>query len=345
MIDLRSDTITHPTDAMRAAMAAAAVGDDVFGEDPTVNRLEAMAADAMGKPAALLVPSGTMGNLAALLAHCARGDEIIVGDQAHTIVHEVGGMAALGGIMPRMLPNRPDGTLDLNLIEAAVRPDFIVYPPTRLIALENTHNGCGGAVLDADYMADVRAIADRHGLVIHLDGARIFNAAIALGVPAASLAEGADSVTFCLSKGLSAPIGSVLCGSAEFVSRARKVRKMLGGGMRQAGVIAAAGVVALETMVDRLAEDHENAKRLAEGLAGLPGVGLDPRTVRTNIVVFELLPGTMTPPELVAGLAERGVAVFAAGGWKVRAVTHRGVGAEDVEAALQAFGDVLGRSG
>ena len=345
MIDLRSDTITHPTDAMRAAMAAAAVGDDVFGEDPTVNRLEAMAANAMGKAAALLVPSGTMGNLAALLTHCARGDEIIVGEQAHTIVHEVGGMAALGGIMPRMLPNRPDGTLDLNLIEAAVRPDFIVYPPTRLIALENTHNGCGGAVLDADYMAEVRAIADRHGLVIHLDGARIFNAAVALGVPAASLAAGADSVTFCLSKGLSAPIGSVLCGSAEFISRARKVRKMLGGGMRQAGVIAAAGIVALETMVQRLAEDHENAKLLAEGLAELPGVGLDPGTVRTNIVVFELLPGAMTPAELVVGLAERGVAVFAAGGRKVRAVTHRGVGAQDVEAALGAFGDVLGRSG
>ncbi len=341
MIDLRSDTVTHPTDAMRTAMAQAAVGDDVFGEDPTVLRLEAMAAQSMGKAAALLVPSGTMGNLAALLTHCGRGDEVIVGDRAHTIVHEVAGMAALGGIQPRTVPNRPDGTLDLDEIDAAVRPDFIVYPPTRLIGLENSHNGCGGAVLDAKYMADVRSLADRHGLVVYLDGARIFNAAVALGVPAASLAAGADSVTFCLSKGLSAPVGSLLCGSTDFIARARKMRKMLGGGMRQAGVIAAAGIVALETMVDRLAEDHANARRLAEGLAELPGVAIAPNAVLTNIVIFELEPTAMSPADLIALLAERGVAIFGAGGRRMRAVTHRGVSADDVEMALEVFAGVL----
>lgn len=341
MIDLRSDTVTHPTEAMRRAMAAAEVGDDVFGEDPTVRRLEEAAADAMGKAAAMLVPSGTMGNLAALLTHCARGDEIIVGDQSHTIVHEVGGMAGLGGIMPRTVPNRPDGTIDPDLIEAAVRPDFIVFPPTRLVALENTHNGCGGAALDADYMGRVRAVADRHGLAVHLDGARIFNAAVALGIPASELAFGADSVTFCLSKGLSAPVGSVLCGSADFVARARKVRKMLGGGMRQAGVVAAAGLVALQTMVERLAEDHANARRLADGLSALPGIRIDPSTVRTNIVVFELEPDAMPPAELVAAMSEHGVKIFGAGGRKVRAVTHRHISVEDIEAALAAMEAVL----
>jgi threonine aldolase len=340
-VDLRSDTVTHPTPAMRAAMAAAEVGDDVHGEDPTVNRLETMAALRMGKQAGLYVPSGTMGNLAALLAHCGRGDEVLLGDQAHTFVYEAGGSAALGGIHPRTLPNLPDGTLDLELLAAAVRPDDVHFPVTRLVCLENTHNRCGGAVLDEAYLAGVRALADRHGLAVHLDGARIFNAAVALGMPAERLARHADSVTFCLSKGLAAPVGSVLCGSEEFVHRARRARKILGGGMRQAGIIAAAGVVALEQMVDRLADDHANARRLAEGLAALPGILLDPNTVRTNIVIFELHRPDLSPQEMADRLEAVGVRLLAIGGARLRAVTHYEIQREDVDEALAACSGVL----
>jgi threonine aldolase len=344
VVDLRSDTLTRPTPAMRRAMATAEVGDDVFGEDPTVLRLEALAAERVGKAAGLFVPSGTMGNLAALLAHCRRGDEIILGDQSHTFTYEAGGSAALGGIHPRTLPNRADGTLDPGEIAAAVRADNVHFPISRLICLENTHNRCGGAVLDAAYLAEVRAVADRFGLAIHLDGARLFNAAVALNVPAGALARAADSVTFCLSKGLAAPVGSVLCGSTDFIARARRARKMLGGGMRQAGVLAAAGIVALETMVDRLAEDHANARRLAEGLADLPGIQIDPGTVRTNIVIFHLERPDLTPDELVTGLARRRVRLFAIGGPRLRAVTHYEVTAAGIEAALEAFAAALGAS-
>jgi len=337
LIDLRSDTVTRPTARMRAAMAEAEVGDDVFGEDPTVARLEDQAARIVGKQAGLFVASGTMGNLAALLTHCGRGDEVILGDRSHTLIYEVGGMAALGGIHPRSVPNLPDGGLDPAAVEAAVRPEAIVYPPSRLLCLENTHNGCGGAVLDRARMVEMRAVAERHGLAIHLDGARLFNAAVALDVAAAELAADADSVTFCLSKGLSAPVGSVLCGSTEFVSRARKARKMLGGGMRQAGVLAAAGIVALETMVDRLVEDHSHASVLAHGLAELQGIELDPASVRTNIVLFRLVRPALSPAQLVDRLARRGVALFAAGGDTLRAVTHRHVDVGDVDEVLEAF--------
>ncbi len=340
-IDLRSDTVTRPTPAMRAAMAAAEVGDDVFGEDPTVNRLEAMAAERVGKAAGLLVASGTQGNLAALLAHCGRGDEVILGDQSHTFVYEAGGSAAVGGIHPRPVATEADGTLDVAAVEAAVRPDNVHFPPTRLVCLENTHNRCGGAVLGPAYMAAVRGVADRHGLAVHLDGARLFNAAAALGVPVGDLARDADSVTFCLSKGLAAPIGSVLCGPRDFVDRARRARKLLGGGMRQAGVIAAAGIVALETMADRLADDHANARRLAEGLADLPGIVLDPERVATNIVIFALRPEAGSPDQLVAAVAARGVRVLAIGGPRLRAVTHYEVSAGDVERAIGAFAAVL----
>jgi len=311
IVDLRSDTITHPTPAMREAMATAEVGDDVFGEDPTIIRLEALAAERVGKEASLFVASGTMGNLAALLAHCDRGDEMIIGDQAHSYVYEQGGSAALGGIHPRPLPNRPDGTIEPSAIEAAIRGDNVHFPRSRLICIENTHNRCGGAVLGTDYMARVRDIADRHGLAIHLDGARLFNASVALGVPAATLAADADSVTFCLSKALAAPVGSVLCGRAAFIARARRMRKVLGGGMRQAGVLAAAGLVALETMVDRLAEDHANARRLAEGLAELPGIAIDLDRVQTNIVIFDLRREGITPDDLVERMADRNVRLFA----------------------------------
>lgn len=342
VVDLRSDTVTHPTPAMRDAMATAVVGDDVFGEDPTVQALEAAAAARVGKAAGLFVPSGTMGNLAALLAHCGRGDEVILGDQSHTFVYEAGGSAALGGIHPRSLPNAPDGTIDPREIEAAIRADNVHFPTTRLICLENTHNRCGGAVLDPAYMAAVREVADAHRLGVHLDGARLFNAAVALGLPAADLAAAADSVTFCLSKALAAPVGSVLCGSEAFVDRARRARKILGGGMRQAGVLAAAGLVALDSMADRLAVDHAHARRLVEGLAALPGVVAEPARVRTNIVIFSLARPDIAPSDLVDRLAERGVLLLAIGGPRLRAVTHYQVSSEDVERALAAAAEALG---
>ncbi|MDH7485816.1 MAG: low-specificity L-threonine aldolase [Anaerolineae bacterium] len=341
VIDLRSDTITRPTPAMREAMARAEVGDDVFGEDPTVNRLQAMAAERLGKEAALFVASGTMGNLVCLLSHCGRGDEMIVGDQAHTYIYEQGGSAALGGIHPRPLPNQPDGTIRLQDIEAAIRADNEHFPRTRLICLENTHNRCGGAVLTPEYMQAVGELARRHGLAVHLDGARIFNAAVALGVDVKELATDADSVTFCLSKGLAAPVGSLVCGSREFIAKARRARKVVGGGWRQAGVIAAAGIVALEQMVERLAEDHANARRLAEGLAALPGIVLDLARVQTDIVIFELQREDMTPEELARRLWERGVWLLTIGGRRLRAVTNYHVTAEDVERALEIFAEVL----
>jgi threonine aldolase len=269
---------------------------------------------------------------------------VILGDQCHSFVYEAGGSAAVGGIHPRAVPTRPDGTLPVEAIEAAVRADDPHFPPTRLICLENTHNRCGGAVLGADYLAAVRQVADRHGLAVHIDGARLFNAAVALGLPPAELARHAHSVTFCLSKGLAAPVGSVLCGEVDFIARARRARKLLGGAMRQAGVIAAAGIVALETMVDRLAEDHANARRLAEGLAELPGIAIDPERVRTNIVIFELHRDDLTPDGLQSALAARGVRIFAIGGARLRAVTHYEVTREGIEAALGVFGEVLGAS-
>ncbi|MGD9100836.1 MAG: low-specificity L-threonine aldolase [Anaerolineae bacterium] len=337
MIDLRSDTVTLPTPAMREAIYRAEVGDDVMGEDPSVNRLEEMAAERMGKPAALFVASGTMGNLAALLAHCQRGDEVILGNLAHTFLYEAGGMAALGGIHPHTLPNQPDGTLDLDQVRAALRPDNPHFPPSRLIALENTHNRCGGVAIAPDYFSAVRELADRRGLCIHLDGARIFNAAVALGVDPREITQHVDSVTFCLSKGLSAPVGSVLCGDVDMIYHAHRARKMLGGGMRQAGILAAAGIVALEQMVERLAEDHVRARRLAEGMANIPGLVVDLERVQTNIVYFSLTQETkLTPEDMAAQLRERGVLV----GW-ARAVTHRGIDDADIETALAALSKVL----
>lgn len=345
IVDLRSDTVTLPTPAMRQAMFDAELGDDVMGEDPTVNRLEAMAAERLGKEAAMYVPSGTMANLVCLLSHCARGEEAIMGHMSHTFLFEAGGSSAMGGIHPHTVPNQPDGTLDLNDVEAAIRdPNNPHYPRTRLICLENTHNRCSGTVLTPSYMAQARALADRYGLKIHLDGARVFNAAIALGVTAAVAARDADSVSFCLSKGLSAPVGSLVCGSAEFVRQARRQRKILGGGMRQAGVLAAAGIVALETMVDRLAEDHTNARYLAEGLASLPGIMLDPARIQTNIVIWEL--GADAPPAagFAAGMTAHGVKVGAVGPRRIRAVTHYGIDTDAIDQALAAAKAVLEES-
>lgn len=335
-IDLRSDTVTQPTQAMRDAMYTAELGDDVYGEDPTVNRLQQLAAERTGKAAALFVPSGHMGNLAAFLAHCQRGDEIILGALSHPFNSETGSLAAVGGIQPHTLPNQPDGTLRLADIEAAIRADDVHQPVTRLISLENTHNRCNGVALTVEYTQAVAALAQRHGLKLHLDGARIFNAAVALGVPVSALAAPADSITFCLSKGLAAPVGSILCGDEAFIYRARRARKQLGGGMRQAGVLAAAGIVALTEMVDRLAEDHARALRLAEGLAEFKPFNVPPS--HTNIVRFQLAPGGgVDGARLTEALARDGVLVDYDHYEGFRLVTHYGIEDADIEATLAAF--------
>jgi len=342
IVDLRSDTVTRPTPEMRRAMAEAQVGDDVLGDDPTVNRLQAMAAERLGKEAALFVPSGTMGNLAAVLSHCGRGDEIILGDQCHTAMYEAGGVAAVGGIHPRTLATRPDGTLPLEAIEAAIRPDDVHFPTTRLICLENTHNRCGGVALSLDYTIGVGKLAREKGLRFHLDGARIFNAAAATGNSAKEMAAPADSVTFCLSKALCAPVGSVLCGDGAFIYRARRIRKQLGGGMRQAGVIAAAGIVALETMVDRLGEDHARARRLAEGLRSVPGLTLETDPPPTNMVYLRLsAEEPLDGPALVRALAKYDVLALASGPRRIRLVLHHDVDDAGVERAVAAFRHVL----
>ncbi len=340
-IDLRSDTVTLPTPAMRRAMHEAELGDDVFGEDPTVNRLEEMAAERMGKEAAMFVVSGTMGNLTALLTHCQRGHEAIMGHKAHTFLYEAGGSAALGGIHPRTLTNQPDGTLRLEDVEAAIRWENVHHPRTRLICLENTHNRCGGAVLSPVYTAQVGELVRRHGLAVHLDGARVFNAAVALGIDVRDLTRPADSVQFCLSKGLSAPVGSLLCGTKEFMAEARRWRKMVGGGMRQAGVLAAAGIEALNNMVARLADDHANARRLAEGLAGIPGFTIDLNAVQTNIVIWELMAEQLTPQQVTELLKGEGVKILPIGGRQFRAVTHYGIDADDIALALSAVRRVM----
>jgi len=333
VIDLRSDTVTHPTPEMRKAMFEAEVGDDVYSEDPTVNRLEAIAAVMMGKEAALFTTSGTQSNLIAILTHTKHGNEIIVGDEAHILWYEVGGAAALGGVTIRTVSNDSYGRLSLDDIDQTIRGKDTHYPETTLLSLENTHNRCGGTVLTPGYIDEVCDLAHTRGLRVYLDGARIFNAAVALGVPACTLTQNVDSVGLCLSKGLSAPVGSLLCGSKDFVERARKFRKMLGGGMRQAGVIAAAGIVALETMVDRLAEDHVNAKRLAQGLAGIKGIILAQDEIHTNIVMFHLS-RELSVVEFVEGLERAGVKVGWGNGCPFRAVTHRMVSSSDIDEAL-----------
>jgi threonine aldolase len=343
LIDLRSDTVTQPTPAMREAIYRAELGDDVYGEDPTVNRLQELAAERFGKEAALLVVSGTMGNTTALLTHVARGQAVIVGDQAHIYRYEAGGAARLGGIHLWVVPNQPDGMLDPQQVAAAISDGSDEHtPPTVLLCLENTHNRCGGSVLSVEQIETLAALAHAHGLALHIDGARIFNAAVALGVPVSRLAASADSLTFCLSKGLSAPVGSLLVGSREFIRRARAVRKALGGGMRQAGILAAAGIVALEQMVERLAEDHENCRLLAQGLAAFPHIELDPARVVTNILIFRLRAGERRPgepvaQEFLARLREEGVLLSSMGDGLLRAVTHYGIEKRHIEQTLIAI--------
>jgi threonine aldolase len=305
-----------------------------------------MAAAKLGKEAGLFVASGTMGNLAAMLAHCGRGDEVILGDKAHTFLYEAGGISALGGVHSHQVTNQPDGTLLLEDIQAAIRSNDQHFPPTRLVALENTHNRCGGVVLSPEYTREVGQLCKDNNLVLHLDGARLFNAAVALGIPARQLAEPADSVTFCLSKALCAPVGSVLCGSQDFIQRAHRIRKQLGGGMRQAGILAAAGIVALETMIDRLAEDHARAKRLAQGLAKIPGIALDPGTPYTNMIFLSLSAEVPSnTKDVVAALEKQGVLVGATGSRRFRLVSHYWIDDAGVEKAIQAFSQVLSKAG
>jgi threonine aldolase len=323
---------------MRRAIADADLGDDVFAEDPSVNSLQEIAAEMMGKEAGLLVSSGTQGNLIAMLSHCQRGDEVICGDQAHTLLYEAGGAWAVGGFGLRTVRNDSRGRLDAGELRATIRPDDEHFPRTGLICLENTHNRCGGAVLSEEDLSSVRDIADQHGIPIHVDGARIFNAAVALGVPASRLADYSDSITFCLSKGLGAPVGSVLCGSRDFIKKARRARKVLGGGMRQAGIIAAAGIYALENMVERLADDHENAQVAAAGLKEIPGIELTP-SPQTNLVYFT--PESRDVEKIVTALEERGVLCFDEGG-RIRWVTRYGIEREDVEEALVRLSAMIG---
>lgn len=342
-IDLRSDTVTKPTPEMREAMAEAEVGDDVFGDDPTLNHLEALAADMLGKEAAVFVPSGTMGNLTALLAHCQRGQEAIVGSKSHIYLNEAGGMAALGGIMPNPIPNQSDGTLALEEIVAAIRSEDVHHPITRLICLENTQNACGGVPLTLEYVCQVGELARLHGLSFHMDGARIFNASTALAVDVKDLVAPADSVMFCLSKGLASPIGSILVGTKQFISRARHIRKMLGGGMRQVGIIAAAGIISLEKMTKRLGEDHQRAKRMAEGLKNIPGIVLDKDTPHTNMIYFNLADHVPFDEKAVCEqMSNYGVLVDWASPRRFRLVTHYWIDEHAVGKTIEAFRAVLG---
>jgi len=341
-IDLRSDTVTLPTQDMRQAMAAAELGDDVYGEDPSVNRLQQIGAERMGKEAALFVPSGTMGNLASILAVCGRGDEIILGDKSHTYLYEAGGVSSLGGIHTMAVRNQADGTLVPGEIEGAIRAENPHFPTTRLIALENTHNVCGGTVLSEAYTREVGELAHAHNLWLHIDGARIFNAAVALDLPVGVLAAPADSITFCLSKGLSAPVGSLICGSEEFIARALRIRKQLGGGMRQAGVLAAAGIVALETMVDRLKDDHARTRRLATYLASLEAIELENTAPPTNMLFFRLTEvSPIGPDALVEGLAARDVIISGSRAGRFRLVLHSGIDDADLELVEAGLGELL----
>lgn len=343
MIDLRSDTVTLPTPQMREAIARAELGDDVYGEDPTVNRVQELAARLTGKEAALLVASGTMANLIALLVHCPRGRKAILGSKSHTFVYEAGGGSAVGGIVMAPVTNLETGAIDLAELEheLATSSDAHFAQPA-LLALENTHNNCGGVAVPASHMADAAAMARRHRVAVHLDGARIFNAAIALETTVATLSGYADSVSFCLSKGLACPVGSLLCGSREFIEQAHRVRKLLGGGMRQAGIIAAAGVVALDSMVERLAEDHLNARALAEGLRLVAGINVQASSKRTNMVFFEIDGDETAARKFQTELKERDVLIGPRGANTFRAVTHYGIDRAAIDRAVSAAAEAAG---
>lgn len=340
IIDLRSDTVTVPTAEMRRAMFEAEVGDDVYGEDPTVNRLEEEAAAMLGKEAALFVPTGTQGNQIAILAHTQRGDEVIVESESHVFFYEAGGIAVLSGCQPRPVAGFR-GAMDPEQVAAAIRPDNVHFPRTSLICVENTHNRSGGCVVPMENLRAISEVARKHGVPVHMDGARVFNAAVALGLPVAEVVAPVDSVMFCLSKGLAAPVGSILAGSAEFIGKARRARKLLGGGMRQAGILAAAGLISLRTMVDRLAEDHANARRLAEGLGNMSVIAVELETVQTNMVMFDVLDARWDGATLSGALDEAGVRCNAMGARRIRLVTHKDVASDDIPEVLDRVSRVL----
>jgi threonine aldolase len=333
IIDLRSDTVSLPTDEMREAIYHATLGDDVYGEDPTVNALEEKAAKILGMESAVSVASGTMGNLVASLAHCQRGDEVIVGNKSHLLLYEVANLAVTGGIQIRPIENRDDGTFDLDELAGVIRGDDIHVPRTKMVVIENTHNRCSGAVISLDHMKEVADLAHSRDMKVHVDGARIFNAALALGVTPDKIVQNADTVTFCLSKGLSCPIGSVVCGDKETILEVRRNRKMLGGGMRQAGIFAAPGIIALDTMIDRMDEDHQNAKLLAQGIAEIDGLKIDPDMINTNIVIMEVL--TKPIIDFISNLKEKGLLVSHADTNRARLVTHYGIESSDIKKTLE----------
>ena len=342
MIDLRSDTVTLPPEEMKDAITNAELGDDVFSEDPTINEFEPMAAELMGMESSLLVPSGTMANLIGVLSHCERGDEVILGHLAHTFLYEAGGISAFGGIHSRQLINQSDGTLLLPDIMAAIRYQNDHFPPTKLICLENTHNLCNGSPLEKDYISNVVEIAKSNSLKVHVDGARIFNASAALGVSPSDLNEGIDSVSFCLSKGLSAPIGSLLCGSKNFIKKARRIRKALGGGMRQGGLVAAAGKYALEHMVSRISEDHRLARKLAEGLSNINFIYLNPKDIRTNIIYFKFKSDRYSEQMLLDTMKKKGILFLESSPGKFRMVTHSCVNENDIDYTIKELVKFLG---
>jgi threonine aldolase len=341
VVDLRSDTVTKPTAEMRRAMAEAEVGDDVFGEDPTVNRLETLAAERLGKEAGLFVMSGTMGNQVSLMAQTQRGDEIILDENSHIFNYEVAALAVLSAVQPRTLKGHY-GILDPEDVRRAIRAPNLHAPRNTLVAVESSHNRGGGTVYPLEALREIRRIATGSGMAVHLDGARVFNACMATGDDVREVAAQADSVTFCLSKGLGAPVGSVVTGTRALIDRARRARKMLGGGMRQAGILAAAGIVALETMVDRLSEDHENAQILAQGLAALPGIGIDLDLVQTNIVVFNVKRKDLDAPGLILKLGEQGIKAFAVSPDRIRMVTHKDVDRAGILRTLEVLRTILG---
>ncbi|XP_062143733.1 low-specificity L-threonine aldolase 1 [Alnus glutinosa] len=344
-VDLRSDTVTKPTEAMRAAMAVADVDDDVLGYDPSALRLETEMARITGKEAALFVPSGTMGNLISVLVHCdLRGSEVILGDNSHIHIYENGGISTIGGVHPRTVKNNQDGTMDIDLIEAAIRDPrgVLVYPTTRLICLENSHANSGGTCLSVEYTDKVGELAKKHGLKLHIDGARIFNASVALGIPVHRLVQAADSVSVCLSKGLGAPVGSVIVGSKSFIAKAKILRKTLGGGMRQVGILCAAAFVAVQENVGKLEGDHRNAKILAEGLNQMKGVRIDVASVETNIIYFEIDESSkLTAEELCNYLEEHGIRVMQESSSRVRIVLHHQISESDVQYTLSCFQQAL----
>ena len=337
VIDLRSDTITLPTPNMRQTIFEAELGDDVFQEDKNVNLLEEKAATLSGKEAALLVPSGTMGNLISFLVHCPRGTEAILGDKSHTFIYEAGGISAFGGIHSHQLKNNEDGLIELDDIKQAIREDNVHFPKTSLISLENTHNKCFGAPIGRDYIKDVINIAHSNNLKTHIDGARIFNATVSLNITLSDLIKDIDSITFCLSKGLSCPIGSVICGSKDFIYQARRIRKALGGGMRQAGIIAAAGLTALQNIDEQIQEDHRNAKALAEGLSSIDKIVIDSDKVKTNILYFKLVPNTMESEKFLKTMQDAGVLFFESLPNQYRLVTHYGITKSDIDNAIEIF--------